>query len=173
MQLREPVPADAPALGKVHVRAWQEGYKDGLMPDEYLHGLSIDERSAMWAEALTRPPQPGGDRLVSVDDSGTVTGFILVGPADRDTHSGEGEVYALNVDPAHWGRGHGGALLREGTARLRAHGFEGAVLWVHTGNRRARRFYEAAGWVDDGKERQTEVLGIEVPEVRYRLSQLP
>jgi hypothetical protein len=35
-------------------------------------------------------------------------------------------------------------------------------------NTRARRFYEIAGWVADGSERTMEVLGVVVPEVRYR-----
>lgn len=172
MRLRDPVAADAQALGRVHVRAWREGYKDGLMPDEYLLGLSVEERAAMWSEALARQPQDRGARLVSVDDDDTVTGFILVGPVEGDRDTREGEVYALNVDPAFWGRGHGGALLSEGTTRLRQYGFEEAILWVHSGNRRARRFYERAGWLDDVTKRRIEVLGVEVPETRYRLSPL-
>jgi hypothetical protein len=42
------------------------------------------------------------------------------------------------------------------------------VLWVLPANARARRFYEIAGWVADGSERTMEVLGVVVPEVRYR-----
>jgi RimJ/RimL family protein N-acetyltransferase len=47
-------------------------------------------------------------------------------------------------------------------------GFLNAVLWVLPGNARARRFYEAAGWTLDGFERTAEVMGIVVPELRYR-----
>jgi RimJ/RimL family protein N-acetyltransferase len=39
---------------------------------------------------------------------------------------------------------------------------------VLPGNHRARRFYEVAGWEDDGARRTSEVLGVVVPEVRYR-----
>jgi hypothetical protein len=42
------------------------------------------------------------------------------------------------------------------------------VLRVLPANARARRFYEIAGWVADGTERTMEVLGVVVPEVRYR-----
>jgi len=35
-------------------------------------------------------------------------------------------------------------------------------------NARARRFYEVAGWTTDGTRRTSEVLGVVVPEVRYR-----
>lgn len=34
-------------MARVHVRAWQEGYKDGLLPSELLARLSIDERIEM------------------------------------------------------------------------------------------------------------------------------
>jgi RimJ/RimL family protein N-acetyltransferase len=37
-------------------------------------------------------------------------------------------------------------------------------------NPRARRFYELAGWRVDGTARPIEVLGVEVPEVRYEKS---
>ena len=47
-------------------------------------------------------------------------------------------------------------------------GFAESVLWVLPGNARARRFYEVAGWVADGSSRESEVLGVSVPEVRYR-----
>ncbi|HLU31411.1 MAG TPA: GNAT family N-acetyltransferase [Acidimicrobiia bacterium] len=168
MEIREPVAEDALELGRIHVRAWQEGYKDGLMPQTYLDGLDPEERAGMWAEALSRPPRPRTTRLVSVDESGRPCGFILTGPAEVDPTIGE--VYALNVDPDVWGRGHGGALLARGVASLREAGFADAVLWVHRDNVRARRFYERHSWDPTGEEQQAEVLGIEVPEVRYRRS---
>lgn len=172
MQIREPLPEDASALGEIHVRAWQEGYKDGLMPDDFLRSLSAKERADMWGDALSRPPRERSARLVSADADGNVCGFILVGPAEGEADATEGEVYALNVDPVVWGHGHGRSLLEEGAARLRGAGFDQAILWVHSGNGRARHFYEWAGWVDDGAERRVEVLGVKVPETRYRRSPL-
>ncbi len=168
--VREPVPDDAPSLGRVHVRAWQRAYRGGLMPDDYLDGLSVDERARVWEEALQRPPRERFARRVAEDDAGAVVGFIVVGPADGDPDSDEGEVYALNVEPDAWGGGYGHALLEAGAQALAEAGFDHAVLWVHPGNLRARNFYERAGWHADGAQRQQEVFGIEVPEVRYRRS---
>ncbi len=168
--IRQPVPEDAPALGAVHVRAWQRAYRGGLMPDDYLDGLSEDERAELWAEPLKRPPRPGFARFAAEDEMGTLVGFITVGPADGDPDSEEGEVYALNVDPVCWGQGCGRALLDAGVSALAEAGFSEATLWVHPGNRRARDFYERTGWLADGAEREQEVLGVQVPEVRYRLS---
>ncbi|MBA2529599.1 MAG: GNAT family N-acetyltransferase [Euzebyales bacterium] len=168
-KVRPPKKPDAPALGSLHVRAWQRAYRGGLMPDRYLDELSADERTQMWVEALQRDPRPRFSRFVVEDHGGMVVGFIAVGPA-TDPASEDAEVYALNVDPDVWSSGFGTALLDAGTDALRRDGFAEAVLWVHRGNRRARRFYEAAGWVPDGKERLQEVLGVQVPEVRYRRS---
>lgn len=170
MHIREPTADDAPVLGRLHVRAWQEGYKDGLMPSEFLDGLSVAERVEMWEGILSREPRPRSGRIVSVHHDGTVTGFITVGPAEADPIATIGEVFSLNVDPDFWGQGHGGALLTAGVETLQREGFEEAVLWVHTDSRRSRRFYELHGWHPDGVQRTVEVLGVEVPESRYRLA---
>ena len=170
VEIRQPVVEDAPSLGAVHVRAWQHAYRGGLMPDEYLEGLSEEERAERWAEGLQRPPRPRYARFVAEDESGTVVGFITVGPADDNPDSLQGEVFALNVEPECWGQGYGRALLDAGVAALAEAGFTEATLSVHPGNRRAREFYERAGWISDGAEREQEIWGVQVPEVRYRLS---
>lgn len=166
--VREPTVADARALGRVHVRAWQAAYRGGLMPDEYLDGLEVGDRVRMWEEGLGRPTRPRSARLLAEDAEGTVTGFITVGPSDGNVDSEVGEVYALNVEPDAWGEGYGGVLLGAGTRALSGAGFGEAVLWVHPGNRRARRFYEHNGWRSSGQERLQEVLDVEVPELQYR-----
>lgn len=167
MVIREPVVGDAPQMGLVHVRAWQEGYKGGLMPDEFLAGLSADERAEMWERSLERPLPPRCGRWVGTDDEDAVVGMIMVGPAGNDLSNEVGEVYSLNVHPDHWGRGIGGALLERGVETLVDAGFPSAILWVHSDNARARGFYEAHGWFPDGETRTAEVLGVVAPETRY------
>jgi GNAT superfamily N-acetyltransferase len=154
-------------MGRVHVRAWQEGYKNGLMPDDFLEALSVDERERMWADTLARVIRPRFARFASIDDDGTLAGFIAAGPMEGSDGSPIGEVYSLNVDPDYWGRGHGGALLAAGAEALRQAGFAEAVLWVHRGARRSRQFYEHHGWQPDGTERTIDVMDVEVPETRY------
>ena len=162
--------ADADDLGRVHVRAWRAGYRDGLMPDDYLDGLSEQERASEWRVALANPPRHRGARLVAESEDGAVVAFALVGPADGDLNAEVGELYAINVDPAHWGSGVGSELLVAATRQLETAGFGSAILWVHPDNRRARDFYEARGWSADGVERTQEVMGVVVPEVRYSIS---
>lgn len=170
MDPRAPTPNDAEALGAVHVRAWQAAYRGGLMPDDYLDSLSAEERAERWRTALEHPPGRRRSRFVVEDASGTVLGFILIGPQDGDEDSTTGELYAINVDPDHWGTGAGRSLHDAGVDALAEAGFDRAVLWVHPDNTRARSFYESLGWQSDDVTRQAEVLGVEVPEVRYSIS---
>jgi GNAT superfamily N-acetyltransferase len=138
------------------------------MPDEYLGSLSESERASLWRTDLESPPSPRGTRLVAtVDDE--VVGFALVGSAGVDEGPDLGELYAINVDPDHWGTGVGPALIDEAVSSLRKSGFVSAALWVHPDNQRARRFYSARGWIDDNVSRRQEVLGVEVSEMRLSL----
>ena len=161
---------DASAIGRVHVRAWQAAYR-GQMPDDYLDGLRPEERAASWERDLRR--ERDRDAMLVADDNGRVVGFALVGPAQDP--EGAGQLYAINVDPDHWGTGVGRALLAAAQAELARLGYTEAVLWVLPGNARARRFYEVAGWADDAAQRTGEAWGVEFTEVRYRrrLQSLP
>jgi GNAT superfamily N-acetyltransferase len=161
---------DAPALGRLHVRAWQAAYR-GQMPEDYLDGLRPEERAAGWERSLRRDRDR--DPVLVAQQEDRVVGFAVMGAAEDP--QGAGELYAINVDPDHWGTGAGRALLATAEAELARLGYVQAVLWVLPGNARARRFYEVAGWTTDGAQRTTEVLGVVVPEVRYqrRLRGLP
>jgi len=168
--IRTPVAADAAALGRVHVRAWQAAYRGGLMPDEYLDSLSADERASIWAGILARPLPATGTRFVAERPDGKVAGFIVVGSAPGEHTDDTGELFAINVDPDHWRTGIGDVLHDAGIAAMVESGFGRAILWVHPGNSRARRFYEARGWMSDGATRSEEVLGVDVDEVRYSIT---
>jgi len=99
-----------------------------------------------------------------------VVGFVSVGPSrDPETTHDVGELYAIYVDTAEWGRGVGRRLLAEAADAMRSDGFGEATLWVLDDNRRARRAYEASGWTLDGATKEDTVLGdVRVTEVRYR-----
>ncbi|MPZ87860.1 MAG: GNAT family N-acetyltransferase [Nitriliruptorales bacterium] len=159
-------PSDAAAMGALVVRAWQAAYR-GLMPDDYLDGLTVDDRTAQWTRILTSELDPPRAVFVAADDDGRVVGFVAVGGEMDVPDATRGQVYALNVDPDRWGRGVGRALLAAGCGHLRGVGFATAVLWVHRDNARACRFYRASGWRADGTQRRADALGIVIPEVRY------
>lgn len=158
---------DAAALARAHVRAWQGGYA-GLMPQEYLDGLDVHARIDGWRTWLAVPPEASVTLVGTVDDQ--VVGFTSFGAA-RDAESGEdGELYALNVDPAHWRAGVGSALLSAAHTGLAALGHGTATLWVLPGNVRARRVYEHHGWQVEEQQRTVELAGLTVAEVRYARS---
>ena len=100
------------------------------------------------------------------EQAGSVNGFVSVGPS-REVE-GEGELYAIYVHPDAWGSGAGPALMGEARQWL-ADRFPAAILWVLEDNPRARRFYEREGWTAD-MDRTDVVRGVEVAEVRYRVS---
>ena len=155
-------------MGELHVRAWQAAYRD-VISAEYLDGLSPRDRAAMWRDIISQAP----DRVLVAEREAAVIGFAAFGQAlsgiDSLAGVAVGELFALNIDPSHWGEGAGRALLAEVMRRLREGGWSDAVLWVVASNTRARRLYESAGWLADGSER-TELLGVVVVEVRYACS---
>ena len=118
----------------------------------------------MWERALTST-----DRDVSVfEEDGVVVAFAGTFPSrDPDADGELGEIYAL---PEAWGKGVGHALMAACLAALRERGYADAILWVLADNPRARAFYEREGWALDGGEKTDEFLGVEVRELRYRIS---
>lgn len=153
VQLRDATPADAHALATVQVASWRAAYR-GLMPDEVLAGLSVPEVERVWSDRFTaRPPRTS---VVVETDAQRLVGFAAVGPPLVPTDRADptlGDLYALYLDPDHWGRGIGYALQTAALDRLGTHGFTHAGLWVLDGNERALRFYQRTGWTDTGRTR--------------------
>lgn len=167
IDVRAAVEADAEAIGLAHVLAWQHAYR-GMMPDEYLDGLRVEDRVDMWRRVLGGDERPS---MLVVEVDGELAGFAVFGAervGDGAAPTGDGELYAINLHPDHWGRGAGRTLLRAATDGLAALGFGEAVLWVVPDNHRARRLYESEGWSDDGAVVTDEVQGVTVSEMRYR-----
>lgn len=79
------------------------------------------------------------------------------GPA-RDVLLVAGVAHLTNlfVDPDHWDRGHGRALLRASYNVMKGRAFSRAVLWTGVDSDRARYLYESDGWVLTGRERVME-----------------
>lgn len=170
--IRPATVADADAIGSVHVRAWQAGYR-GLLPDALLDGLSVEGRQRTWRARLEAGLE--GDQLLLVAEDpvdGHVCGWCSIGrlrpegTADLDPVR-VGHLWAINLEPEAWGRGIGPALLAAGTDALAARGHARAILWVLDTNARARRFYEREGWRPDGASQLDEKDGVPLAEVRY------
>jgi RimJ/RimL family protein N-acetyltransferase len=168
-KVRRATPADARAIAEVTVRGWQAAYR-GLMPDEFLDGLSVPGRETGW-RAMLEGDTDG--RLPSwlVERDGHAIGFVNSGPPrDDDVPLPAAEVYALYVVPEEWRNGGGRALLAAAATHWRAAAASTLVLWVLEDNARARGFYEAMGWAPDGGRQSIEIAGAPLTEIRYRLA---
>jgi ribosomal protein S18 acetylase RimI-like enzyme len=168
IHIRRARETDARGLAEVHVRTWQEAYRDNL-PGSYLKALSIDAREGHWRKelhAISAERRPW-----VAEATGQIVGFVAAGTArDEAADPHTGEVYAVYVLPDCWDRGVGRTLLAHAEHDLLEHGYEDAVLWVLADNERARAFYEMAGWQADGGTKHDIIGGREVEEVRYRLT---
>ncbi|MFG3152085.1 GNAT family N-acetyltransferase [Streptomyces sp. NPDC048219] len=158
--------ADCDRVSALRVRGWQSAYR-GLMPQQYLDGLSVTEDAERRRALFARAPADLVN-LVAEDDAGGVVGWACHGPyRDGERRTEDAELYAIYVDTGRLGGGVGQALLQESVRRCATAGHPRMLLWVLEGNTRARRFYERAGFRADGAVESSDVDGVAVPEVRY------
>ena len=157
--------ADCDRVAEIRIGGWRSAYR-GLMPQSHLDGLSVTEDAA---RHRTRFAAADGSALDLVAErAGEVVGWACHGPyRDGEVRTADAELYAIYVDPAHYGDGIGQSLLDESVRRCTAARHPRMLLWVLKDNARARRFYEQAGFHADGTEEPYEVAGVPVPEVRY------
>jgi ribosomal protein S18 acetylase RimI-like enzyme len=155
---------DALPIATIHVEAWRVAYR-GIVPDDYLSALSIDQRHAVWKQILT-----GGESVWVGEDGHKIVGWISSAQArDAEASQATGEIWAVYVDPGHWSQGVGRALCAAAEQDLRRQGFTNATLWVLKDNERAIRFYVSVGFVlDDCDDRVIERGGKALREVRMK-----
>lgn len=160
-------PADAAGIARVHVAGWQHGYA-GLLPQEFLDRLSVEESTQRRRRSLLEPAEGMIATLVAERDD-EIVGFVNVGTCRDDGAAQDaGELWAIYVHPDHWGSGAGYALHERSLRVLRDAGMSGAVLWVLAGNERAARFYRRQGWTADGAAKTVWRDDVRLDEVRYR-----
>jgi GNAT superfamily N-acetyltransferase len=161
--IRPALESDADALGSVHVASWQTTYA-GLVPDEYLAGLSTEGRAERWRAGLTNP-ESRTIVLVGELTPGEVVGFAAFGPEREGLAPYTGELYALYLIKAAQGHGLGRALLSAAAGHLRETGHSAWMCWVLAGNP-ARGFYEAMGGIRF-REKPIEIGGRSLIEIAY------
>lgn len=163
--IREAELDDARAVAQVNVDSWQAAYP-GLLDQSFLDSMDVDGRTLSWQRILH---QSRGKVLVA-DAEGLIVGFCATGPSIDDDW---GEVFAIYVDPRHWGHGVGRDLLTAGEQALLGAGYSKSLLWVLEGNTRARAFYEQQGWALGKPIRIEAIGGTDVTEVRYEKALTP
>jgi ribosomal protein S18 acetylase RimI-like enzyme len=147
---------DAEAIELVRIETWRTTYR-GLVADAILDGMTVNA-DARRAQIRSRPA--GQFLFVATDDDGRVVGFAAGGPERTGDPDYRGEVYAIYVLPAHQGRGHGRALIRESVRALAAAGLDSLLIWVLRENTIGRGFYERLGGRPI-REKPLEMRGLE------------
>ena len=156
-------PADALAIGAVHVAAWRSAYA-GILPNAYLARLSVTRQAAMYERTILR----GAVVRIAVDEAAEpgrprVVGFAT---AARRAHSlGDGEIETLYVLDDWRERGVGRQLLMTAAQGLAEAGCTSAFVWVLRDNP-SRWFYQRMGGREAGTGTVT-VAGGAIPQVAY------
>jgi GNAT superfamily N-acetyltransferase len=141
-RIRKAKLGDAIAIAKVHVDSWRETYA-GIVPDDYLSGLSYEQREPLWRKILSQSDSKS-TALVVEDEKGLVVGFASAGQ-NPDRESGyDAELYAIYILREHQRKQIGTRLISEIASRMLKVGMVSMMLWVLARNP-YRRFYEALG----------------------------
>ncbi|MCU1538800.1 MAG: hypothetical protein JWP82_3151 [Humibacillus sp.] len=150
-------PGDCDELGRVHLAVWRDAYA-GILPADYLAGLSDERCAQRWHETAARPPEAPGHTLVVLGHDGAVHGFGSAGPTRDEDAPTAWELYAVNLAASARGSGLADRLLDD------LLGERDATLWVVEANARARAFYARRGFVDEGGRAEHPATG--TPEIR-------
>lgn len=144
---------------------WRVGYRD-IVPPERIADLPVERWRTEVGIGLRRPIADAFSYVVEID--GRFAGYCFVAAPARDADLGPevAELVGMYVDPDHWRRGAGDALIGAALERLAGLPYETVVLWTFRENERAIAFYEHWGWRPDGAEKVHPRTG--VPAVRLR-----
>jgi hypothetical protein len=86
---------DAETLGNIHAKSWQAAYK-GIIPDEYLSGITPENRTARFVKVLSEGRE--NNALVIVDE--IPAGFVCLGKCrDDDKDDTYGEIWGIYFLP--------------------------------------------------------------------------
>ena len=155
---------DAQAIAQIHMDSWRSTYR-GLVSDDFLDGLRLEDRTARWEQRLTDAHTREFAYVVE-DEAGQVVGFGsgALNTADHsDYHS---ELRALHITQLYQGQGLGRRLTSYVARHLHEMGIDEMIVWVLSGNDRACRFYERLGGVYV-TDRVEDFAGGSIPEVAY------
>lgn len=142
MRIRTARWADAPEIARVRVDSWRTTYR-GMLPDEYLDGLSVEYHTRNW-QGLLRDEQGQEFTYVAETEGGEVVGFVT-GGVERTNHPEyAGELYAIYLLEGYQGQGLGRRLAGTLGRQMLAKGMPSMLVWVLSTNP-ARGFYEALG----------------------------
>ena len=109
--IRPATPDDAAGITRIHVGSWKRTYR-GILPDERLNALNVEEQARIRRGRLTNPYHAELRDWVLVEED-EIIGWAATGPArDDDLDQSSHELLAIYLDPDRVGEGHGRALMK-------------------------------------------------------------
>lgn len=132
--------ADASAIARIHVAGWQSAYR-GILTDEHLDSLSIDQRQAFWKQQMHHDPCL---LFVAEDPARGIIGFAFAGAHHGNFREYTGEIHAIYVLDQFQRRGLGKLLFKHATNALAEAKFPNMMVWALKQNP-YRKFYERLG----------------------------
>jgi len=158
------LPEDAHELAVCHIACWQSAYK-GIVPDDYLDNMQIEQRAEKTKNNLIKSP----DSFYCAKFENKIIGTLIFGKSRDDDKPDAGEVGAIYLLEEFWGKGYGRQMMDYALNALKNMGYHEIIVWVFEENARARRFYEKCGFILDGAKKILET-GKPLTAVRYVLS---
>jgi ribosomal protein S18 acetylase RimI-like enzyme len=167
LHYRTPTLDDVDELSRLHVLCWQQAY-EGLLPEEFLRDLSVEQRAASWRLTVANP---GAFVLVACFQD-KIAGFVSCGPSRKEAASfGDGEVYAIYIHRDHYRKGIGRRFMAEAAKFWLAKGGRSLVVMFIAANAQAELFYQSLGGVKVW-EGMFEIAGIPVPDKAHVFNNL-
>jgi ribosomal protein S18 acetylase RimI-like enzyme len=152
ISFRDAEEADIGSIAVFQTACWRETYR-GVVPQEYLDRVGVDDREVRWRERLVA----GTRRVALATRAEEIIGVVSWGDSDIDDGPAL-ELKSLYVSAEYHGTGVAAQLL------ILAVGSAPAHLWVFENNVRAHTFYRKHGFTFDGHQAIDPDTG--VPERR-------
>ncbi len=133
---------DIPAISDAYIRAVRGSY-DGILPNDYLDGLSVEARTKVFSERRAEH-EDTYQLLIAEDGDAGVVGFIDHAARDAENFHHESYIFSFYVVPEFQRRGLGGLLFRACLRQIRSNCYGSVCLDTFEANP-YRRFYEQMG----------------------------
>ena len=133
---------DAEGIARVHVASWRSTYR-GLLPDDVLERLSVEQRKHHWHDVLNGQSN-ARVVLVTSAENGQIVGFASGGTQRDEALDFDGELYAIYLLEEFQRQGIGRALIINFAEQLAKTGYKKMQVWVMEGNA-AQDFYKSMG----------------------------
>lgn len=140
--IRRATVADAGVIAAVRIDSWRTTYR-GIIPDDYLDGMKIEESTAIWSRILSATSNAANVFVAEVD--GEVLGFAAGMTLAEAKLGFDSELSAIYLEPSVQRAGIGRKLVAHVAAALASAGANNMLVWVLADNRPARQFYEMLG----------------------------